>query len=90
MLQRALEGWLRTPRWWKGFYIAFPLCFAFVFTSTGDLTYAIRWAFIQALMITAALWASEALKARLRNRSEGPVDPSLPHGVDPNDLRRRR
>jgi hypothetical protein len=90
MLHRALEGWVRTPRWWKGFYIAFPLGFAFVYVSTADLEYSIRWAFIQALMITAALWASEALKARLRARNAPPTDPSRPHGVDPNDLRRRR
>ncbi|MCC6237681.1 MAG: hypothetical protein IT299_08925 [Dehalococcoidia bacterium] len=93
MLRRLLEGWVVTPKWWKGFYVAFPLSFAFIFTSTGgDATFAIRIAFLWAISIAIALWASEALKARLRGRREGPraVDPTVPHGVDPNDLRRRR
>jgi hypothetical protein len=81
-----------TTRWWKGFYIAFPLSFAYLYTTTGDLTFATRYAFIWAISITAALWASEALKARLRRKRDGGVsaDPTLPHGVDPGDLRRRR
>lgn len=89
-----IESWVRTPIWWKGFYISFPLSFAFMYTTTLDATFAVRWGFVWALSITFALWASEALKARLRSRREGPPtarrDPSLPHGVDPGDLRRRR
>jgi hypothetical protein len=93
-----IENWVRTPLWWKGFYVAFPLSFAFMYTTTLDATFAVRWGFVWALSITFALWASEALKARLRARREGldggvPAsrrDPSLPHGVDPSDLRRRR
>ena len=89
-MRRLLEGWVMTPRWWKGFYIAFPLSFAFVYTTTADATFAIRVAFVWALSITAALWASEALKKRMRGGRDTPSDPTLPHGVDPNDLRRRR
>ena len=90
MLRRLLDGWFTTPRWWKGFYITFPLAFAFIFTTTGDATFAVRVAFVWSLSVTAALWGSEALKARRRGRDEPPADPSLPHGVDPTDLRRRR
>lgn len=94
MLRRLLDGWVMTPKWWKGFYIAFPLSFAFIYTASGgDAAFAIRIGFLWALSISASLWASEALKTRLRGRREGParpVDPTLPHGVDPTDLRRRR
>ncbi|MFN8640041.1 MAG: hypothetical protein U0360_11500 [Dehalococcoidia bacterium] len=90
MLRRAIDGWLRTPIWWKGFYLAFPVSFAFIYASTLDATFAIRAAFAWSLMISAALWASEALKLRLRERRNRPPDSTLPHGVDPNDLRRRR
>ncbi|MSP22901.1 MAG: hypothetical protein EXR66_07830 [Dehalococcoidia bacterium] len=83
--------WILTPKWWKGFYIAFPLSFAFVVvTGAADATFAIRVAFIWALSITLALWASEKLKERRRGPAAPPPDSNVPHGVDPNDLRRRR
>jgi hypothetical protein len=90
IFRRALDAWVLTPKWWKGFYVTFPLAFAFVVVTTGDATFAIRVAFAWSLSVALALWASERLKARRRARLAPPPDPSLPHGVDPNDLRRRR
>ena len=91
IFRRALDAWVLTPRWWKGFYITFPLSFAFVIAATGgDATFAVRVAFVWSLSVALALWASERLKARRRARLAPPTDAGLPHGVDPNDLRRRR
>jgi hypothetical protein len=86
--------WVLTPKWWKGFYIAFPLSFAFAYivVTGGDASFSVRLAGLWAFSIAFALWSSEKLKERLRGRAESPPrqDPNLPHGVDPNDLRRRR
>jgi hypothetical protein len=91
LFRRALDMWVLTPKWWKGFYITFPLSFAFVVaTGAGDPTFAVRVAFAWSLSVAFALWASERLKARRRQRLVPPADPTLPHGIDPTDLRRRR
>jgi hypothetical protein len=89
--RRILDIWVATPKWWKGFYVTFPLAFVFGATvmSEGDTTFALRLAFGYAAMVAIALWASERLKARIRGGSQAGPGPT-PHGIDPNDLRRRR
>lgn len=86
LVQRAIDTWLVTPRWWKGFYIVFVLGFVVLAGATGDGRYAALWAFVWALMVAFSLWGSERIKARRR----GPEAPQVPTSRDVRGPRSRR
>jgi hypothetical protein len=75
-IQRFIDAWLLTPRWWKGFYVVFPLSFVLLTWVTGDTRYGALWAFVWGLMVAGALWLSERVKSRrAAERSDGPQYP---------------
>jgi len=81
-IRRFIDAWMLTPRWWKGFYIVFPLSFVLLTAMTGDARYGALWAFVWGLMVAGALWLSERLKAR----RAGPPAPG-PQYPDRRDVR---
>jgi len=64
LVHRLVDAWVLTPRWWKGFYVVFPLSFVLLTAVTGDPRYGALWAFVWGAMVAGALWLSERLKAR--------------------------
>ena len=86
LVHRFVDAWLLTPRWWKGFYIVFPLSFVLLTAVTGDARYGALWAFVWGLLVAAALWLSERLKSR--RGGSGPDTPRYPERRDVRGPRR--
>ena len=84
-MQRLIDGWVTTPKWWKGFYITFGAGVAVLWVMTSDLAFAFVTAFIWGSMVAFALWASEKLKARMGINSARSRD-----DTSEQDWRRRR
>jgi hypothetical protein len=85
MLQRLIDGWVMTPKWWKGFYITFLVALILFTAMTRDGQFALMVAFIWGLMVAFALWSSDKLKERMGASSARPRDDE-----SERDWRRRR
>jgi hypothetical protein len=74
MLQRLIDGWVMTPKWWKGFYITFLVALILFTAMTRDGQFALMVAFVWACMVAFALWSSDKLKERMGISSARPRD----------------
>ena len=73
-MRRLIDVWVAVPKWWKAFYVAFPLALFVMLGAVSDSSFALLVSFVWASMIAFAIWASEKLKERLRGRDYFPDD----------------
>ncbi len=67
-MRRLIDVWAQVPKWWKAFYIAFPISLFVMAGAVSDPRFAMLVSFVWAAMIAFAVWASETLKKRMRSR----------------------
>ncbi len=73
-MQRLIDVWVAVPKWWKAFYIAFPISLFVMLGAVRDPGFATLVSFVWAAMIAFAIWASEKLKERMRGKDYFPDD----------------
>lgn len=73
-MRRLIDVWVAVPKWWKAFYIAFPVALFVLLGAAPDPSFALFVAFVWASMIAFAIWASEKLKERRRDSRYFPDD----------------
>ena len=67
-MDRFIETWMAIPKWWKTFYIAFPILVVVLLRAIPDPGFALPIAFLWSSMIALGMWASEKLKERMRSK----------------------
>lgn len=71
-MQRLVDGWMTTPKWWKGFYLGFGVGLVLLLVLGNSFPFSMMMAFIWGSMIAFALWSSEKLKERMGISSARP------------------